>query len=296
MTVSDPASIASTLVEALPYIRRFAGRTIVVKYGGNALAGTSDHDALELFAQDIVLMRLVGMRPVVVHGGGPQISSLMNRLGKEPEFVDGLRVTDAETVDIARMVLAGQVNPQLVTAINVHGRFAVGLSGADGGLLRASQRDARLGFVGDVATVNPSILTGLLDDEFIPVVATVGVDHRGQPYNINADIAAGEIAAALGAEKLVYLTDIDGLRRDAADPDTLISRVSTDELAALIADGTVAGGMIPKVQSCIDAVRGGVTGAHILDGRVAHVLLLEIFTDAGIGTMIQSSTKLEALS
>ncbi|MEO1056531.1 MAG: acetylglutamate kinase [Actinomycetota bacterium] len=284
----DPSSIASTLVEALPYIRRFAGRTIVVKYGGNALAGTSDHDALELFAQDIVLMRLVGMRPVVVHGGGPQISSLMSRLGKEPEFVDGLRVTDAETVDIARMVLAGQVNPQLVTAINVHGRFAVGLSGADGGLLRAEQRDARLGFVGDVHAVDPSILTGLLDDEFIPVVATIGVDDEGQPFNINADVAAGEIAAALEAEKLVYLTDIDGLRRDAADADTLISRVSTDELVELIADGTVAGGMIPKVQSCIDAVRGGVAGAHILDGRLAHVLLLEIFTDAGIGTMIQA--------
>ncbi|MEM8619600.1 MAG: acetylglutamate kinase [Actinomycetota bacterium] len=288
MSGAGPESIASTLVEALPYIRRFAGRTVVVKYGGNALAGTSDHDALELFAQDIVLMRLVGMRPVVVHGGGPQISALMNRLGKDPEFVDGLRVTDAETVDIARMVLAGQVNPQLVTAINVHGRYAVGLSGADGGLLRAVERDERLGFVGDVDVVEPALLRGLLDDEFVPVVATIGVDGRGQPYNINADVAAGEIAAALGAEKLIYLTDIDGLRRDAADPSTLISRVTSDELAELIADGTVAGGMIPKVQSCIDAVRGGVNGAHILDGRVAHVLLLEIFTDAGIGTMIQT--------
>ncbi|NQY57704.1 MAG: acetylglutamate kinase [Ilumatobacteraceae bacterium] len=290
MIAAGPESIASTLIEALPYIRRFAGRTVVVKYGGNALAGTSDHDALELFAQDIVLMRLVGMRPVVVHGGGPQISALMNRLGKEPEFVDGLRVTDADTVDIARMVLAGQVNPQLVTAINVHGRYAVGLSGADGGLLRAAERDPRLGFVGDVDVVDPALLQGLLDDEFVPVVATIGVDQHGQPYNINADVAAGEIATALGAEKLIYLTDIDGLRRDAADPSTLISHVTSDELAELIADGTVAGGMIPKVQSCIDAVRGGVNGAHILDGRVAHVLLLEIFTDAGIGTMIQSES------
>ena len=290
MIAAGPESIASTLIEALPYIRRFAGRTVVVKYGGNALAGTSDHDALELFAQDIVLMRLVGMRPVVVHGGGPQISALMNRLGKEPEFVDGLRVTDADTVDIARMVLAGQVNPQLVTAINVHGRYAVGLSGADGGLLRAAERDPRLGFVGDVDVVDPALLQGLLDDELVPVVATIGVDQHGQPYNINADVAAGEIATALGAEKLIYLTDIDGLRRDAADPSTLISHVTSDELAELIADGTVAGGMIPKVQSCIDAVRGGVNGAHILDGRVAHVLLLEIFTDAGIGTMIQSES------
>ena len=290
MIAAGPESIASTLIEALPYIRRFAGRTVVVKYVGNALAGTSDHDALELFAQDIVLMRLVGMRPVVVHGGGPQISALMNRLGKEPEFVDGLRVTDADTVDIARMVLAGQVNPQLVTAINVHGRYAVGLSGADGGLLRAAERDPRLGFVGDVDVVDPALLQGLLDDEFVPVVATIGVDQHGQPYNINADVAAGEIATALGAEKLIYLTDIDGLRRDAADPSTLISHVTSDELAELIADGTVAGGMIPKVQSCIDAVRGGVNGAHILDGRVAHVLLLEIFTDAGIGTMIQSES------
>ena len=290
MIAAGPESIASTLIEALPYIRRFAGRTVVVKYGGNALAGTSDHDALELFAQDIVLMRLVGMRPVVVHGGGPQISALMNRLGKEPEFVDGLRVTDADTVDIARMVLAGQVNPQLVTAINVHGRYAVGLSGAAGGLLRAAERDPRLGFVGDVDVVDPALLQGLLDDEFVPVVATIGVDQHGQPYNINADVAAGEIATALGAEKLIYLTDIDGLRRDAADPSTLISHVTSDELAELIADGTVAGGMIPKVQSCIDAVRGGVNGAHILDGRVAHVLLLEIFTDAGIGTMIQSES------
>ncbi len=283
---SSPGTIASTLVEALPYIRRFSGRTVVVKYGGNALAGASDHDALQVFAEDIVLMRLVGMRPVVVHGGGPQISALMNRLGKEAEFVDGLRITDAETVDIARMVLAGQVNPQLVTAINVHGGYAVGLSGADGGLLRATERDPRLGYVGDVAHVDPALIRGLLDDEFIPVIATIGVDDAGQPYNINADVAAGEIAAALGAEKLVYLTDIEGLRRDADDPDTLIRQATTRELESLIADGTVAGGMIPKARSCSEAVRGGVASAHILDGRIPHVLLLEIFTDRGIGTMV----------
>ncbi|HEY3486188.1 MAG TPA: acetylglutamate kinase [Ilumatobacteraceae bacterium] len=277
---------AATLVEALPYIRRFAGKVVVVKYGGNALAGTSDHDATRLFAEDIVLMRLVGMRPVVVHGGGPQISDLMSRLGKVTEFRDGLRVTDAETVDIARMVLIGQVNPQLVSAINVHGDYAVGVSGEDAGLIRAVPRDPALGYVGDVETVNPSILEGLLADEFIPVVATIGVDRDGQAYNINADTVAGAIAEALGAEKLVYLTDIEGLRHDVDDPASLIRQTTASALEALVGDGTIAGGMIPKVASCIHAVRNGVHRAHILDGRVAHVLLLEIFTDAGIGTMV----------
>jgi acetylglutamate kinase len=277
---------ASVLVEALPYIRRFAGKTVVVKYGGNALAGTSDHDALSLFAEDIVLMRLVGMRPIVVHGGGPQISEMMERLGKVPEFVDGLRVTDAETVDIARMVLKGQVNPQLVAAINVHGRFAVGISGVDAGLIRATTRDEKLGFVGDVTEINPEVIHGLIDDEFIPVIATIGSDETGQAYNINADTVAGAIAEAIGAEKLVYLTDIEGLRRDVADAASLIRQVSADELDRLVADGVIAGGMIPKVASCTHAVRNGVHRAHILDGRIAHVLLLEIFTDAGIGTMV----------
>ena len=279
-------TVAHVLVEALPYIRRFAGKTVVVKYGGNALAGTSEHDALDLFAQDVVLMRLVGMRPVVVHGGGPQISALMQRLGKTTEFRDGLRVTDAETVDIARMVLIGQVNPQLVTAINLHGDYAVGVSGEDAGLIRAAARDPELGFVGDVTSINPAILDGLLADEFIPVVATIGTDDRGQAYNINADVVAGAIAEALGAEKLVYLTDIEGLRRSVDDPASLIRQTTADELDGLIADGTIAGGMIPKVASCVRAVRNGVGRAHILDGRIAHVLLLEIFTDEGIGTMI----------
>jgi acetylglutamate kinase len=261
----------------------------VVKYGGNALAGTSEHDALALFAKDIVLMRLVGMRPVVVHGGGPQISELMTRLGKTTEFRNGLRVTDAETVDIARMVLTGQVNPQIVSAINVHGRYAVGVSGADAGLITATARDPELGFVGDVTNVNPGILYGLLDAEFIPVVATVGTDASGQAYNINADTVAGAIAEAVHAEKLIYLTDIEGLRREIHDASTLIRQTSPDELEALIDTGVIAGGMIPKVTSCISAVRNGVKRAHILDGRIAHVLLLELFTDSGIGTMISSS-------
>jgi len=281
----------ATLVEALPYIQRFAGRTVVIKYGGNALAGTSDHDALSVFATDVVLLRLVGVRPVVVHGGGPQISSLMERLGKTTEFRDGLRVTDAETVEIARMVLTGQVNPEIVAAMNVAGGRAVGVSGGDGGLISARPRDPALGFVGDVAAVDPTVVQRLIDDEFIPVVATIGVDDHGRSYNINADTVAAEIAVALGAEKLVYLTDIEGLRRDVDDPSSLIRAATPSELDELIADGSIAGGMIPKVASCTDAVRRGVGAAHILDGRIAHVLLLELFTDTGVGTMITESTE-----
>jgi acetylglutamate kinase len=280
------ADRAAVLVEALPYIQRFAGQVVVVKYGGNALAGSSDDQALALFAQDLVLMRAVGMRPLVVHGGGPQISDLMRRLGKETEFRNGLRVTDAETVDIARMVLIGQVNPQLVAAINVHGPVAVGVSGEDAGLIRAVARDPELGFVGDVAHVDPTILQSLIDDQFIPVVATIGTDAAGQAYNINADTVAGAIAVALQAEKLVYLTDIEGLRRVVDDPSSLIQQTTPAELDELVATGVIAGGMIPKVASCVDAVRSGVRRAHILDGRIPHVLLLELFTDEGIGTMV----------
>ena len=278
-----PGEKAAVLVEALPYIRRFSGRTVVVKYGGNAISG---HDDLVLFAEDIVLMRAVGMLPVVVHGGGPQITELMNRLGKVTEFRGGLRVTDAETVDIARMVLRGQVNPQVVSAINMHGPLAVGVSGEDAGLLEATARHPDLGFVGDVTRVNPSILRRLLNEDLIPVVATVASDATGQTYNINADTVAGAIAEALDAEKLVYLTDVEGVRRHADDPATLIRQTTADELDSLLADGTLSGGMIPKITSCVHAVRNGVQRAHILDGRVPHVLLLEIFTDSGIGTMV----------
>jgi acetylglutamate kinase len=292
--IGDAAGRAATLVEALPFIRRFAGKVVVVKYGGNALAGTSDHDALDVFARDIVLMRLVGMRPVVVHGGGPQISDLMSRLGKETEFRNGLRVTDAETVDIARMVLIGQVNPQIVAAINVHGDYAVGVSGEDGGLIRAEARDPELGFVGDVVSINPAVLNRLIEEEFIPVVATVGTDVNGQAYNINADTVAGEVAVALGAEKLVYLTDVEGLRRDLDDAESLIRQTNPAELEALMADGTIAGGMIPKVTSCVDAVRNGVRRAHILDGRIEHVLLLELLTVEGIGTMVEDRAEGES--
>jgi acetylglutamate kinase len=281
----DAAAKASVLAEALPYIRRFWGKTVVVKYGGNAIG---DDSSLTLFAQDVVLMRSVGMLPVVVHGGGPQIGDLMQRLGKEPVFREGLRVTDSETLDIARMVLVGKVNRDIVAAINTHAPLAVGLSGEDAGLITASARDPELGFVGDVKAVNPDILHRLLAQELIPVLATIGSDALGQAYNINADTAAGAIAEALGAEKLVYLTNIDGIRRDVNDPDSLVSTISADELDDLVASGALTEGMIPKVTSCVRAVRNGVGQAHVLDGRVAHALLLEVFTKEGIGTMVSS--------
>jgi acetylglutamate kinase len=291
------ASKAAILVEALPYIRRFWGQVVVVKYGGNALAGARpDADAgagadpaLASFATDIVLMRSVGMRPLVVHGGGPQIGALMARLGKVPEFVDGLRVTDAETLDIARMVLVGKVNRDIVSAINVHAPLAVGVSGEDAGLISAQARDPQLGFVGDVAAVNPDLLSRLLKEDLIPVVATIGSDSTGQAYNINADTAAGAIAEAVSASKLVYLTDVDGIRRDRNDPATRISVATVEDLEAMLGDGSVDGGMIPKVRSCLRAVNHGVSQAHILDGRQNHALLLEIFTREGVGTMVTST-------
>ena len=274
---------AHVLAEALPYIRRFWDKVVVVKYGGAAM---EDPAQAVLFAQDVVLMRSVGMRPVVVHGGGPQIGQLMARLGKEPEFRDGLRVTDADTLDIARMVLVGKVNRDIVSAINVHDPLAVGMSGEDAGLITATARSPELGFVGDVDTVNASILERVLAQGLIPVVATIGSDVGGQAYNINADTAAGAVAEALGAEKLVYLTDVEGLRRDAHDPATLVSSLAVDELETMIEAGGIEGGMIPKATSCVRAVRKGVGHAHILDGRMPHALLLEIFTPEGIGTMV----------
>jgi acetylglutamate kinase len=280
----DAGVKASILVEALPYIRRFWGRVVVVKYGGNAIG---DNDSLASFAEDVVLMRSVGMRPVVVHGGGPQIGDLMERLGKTPVFREGLRVTDAETLDIARMVLVGKVNRDIVGAINVHAAMAVGISGEDAGLLRATARSEELGFVGDVAAVDASIIERLLTQELIPVVATIGSDDTGQAYNINADTAAGAIAVALGAEKLVYLTDIEGIRRDVTDPDSLVRRASVAEVREMLGGGAVGEGMIPKVESCVSAVERGVGHAHILDGRAPHALLLEFFTDEGVGTMVE---------
>ncbi len=274
---------AALLIEALPYIQRFHGRTMVVKYGGNAMV---DPALAATFAADVVLMRSVGLRPVVVHGGGPQISDLMTRLGKVPEFRDGQRVTDAETVDIARMVLVGKVNREIVASINRHGSLAVGVSGEDAGLIVAGARHPDLGFVGDVQSVNPAILQRLLAEDLIPVVSTMGADAHGQTYNINADTVAGALAEALGAEKVIYLTDVEGLLADPDDPGSLISRIDAAGLAQLVAAGALRGGMIPKIDACLHAVGHGVASAHLLDGRLPHVVLLELFSDAGIGTMI----------
>jgi acetylglutamate kinase len=283
---------ASVLVEALPYIRRFWGKIVVVKYGGNALHGSGEGDgdsatdALASFAQDVVLMRAVGILPVVVHGGGPQIGALMSRLGKETEFRNGLRVTDADTLDIARMVLVGKVNRDIVSAINVHGPLAVGMSGEDANLITAAQSDVTLGFVGSVSVVDPTMLQRLVAQGLIPVVATIGADAAGQAYNINADTVAGALAEALGAEKLIFLTDIEGLRVVADDPTTVIHKASLEVIDEIVRSGNAEGGMLPKVEACARAVRAGVSRAHILDGRVPHALLLELFTDAGVGTMV----------
>jgi acetylglutamate kinase len=284
--MSNPATTAQVLIEALPYIQRFAGQTVVVKYGGNALSGTEHADPLDVFAQDIVMLRAVGIRPVVVHGGGPQINAMLERLGVKSEFRDGRRVTDEATMQVVRMVLTGEVNPSIVSAISSRGGRAVGLSGADDGMISVVQRDAGLGFVGDVTGVRTAVLEQLLDDGCIPVIATIGVDAGGQTYNINADSVAAAVAGALGAAKLLYLTDIEGLRRDVNDATSLVSKLTATELKGLLGDGTIAGGMIPKAESCLEAVQLGVPAVHILDGRVAHVTIIELFTDAGIGTMV----------
>jgi acetylglutamate kinase len=289
-TLFDPAAKAMVLCEALPYIQRFAGRTVVVKYGGAVLGPTGQEEdaaGLSSFAEDVVLLRAIGIRPVVVHGGGPQIGALMGRLGLEPEFRDGLRVTDAETLEIARMVLVGKVNRDIVGAINVHGPWAVGLSGEDAGLIRATPRDPSLGYVGDVQTIDPSVLERLVRESLVPVIATIGSDTSGQAYNINADAVAGAIAIALEAEKLVFLSDVDGIDSSPGDATSRLSETTPKELERLMATGIISGGMIPKATACAEAVTGGVKSAHILDGRLPHALLLELFTEEGIGTMVR---------
>lgn len=287
---------ARTLSEALPYMRRYAGSTFVIKYGGHAMG--DDHLA-ELFARDIVLLKQVGINPVVVHGGGPQIGQMLERLKIKSSFIDGLRVTDKETVEVVEMVLAGSINKQIVNAINKAGGRAVGLSGKDGGLITArkitrTQRDPDsqiekvldLGFVGEPESVNPSILKTLGSSDIIPVIAPIGVDAAGNTYNINADTSAGAIASALGATRFFLLTDVAGVLDKEK---TLIARMSLAEAHEAIADGTATGGMIPKIETCIDAVEHGVEAAVILDGRVQHALLLEIFTEGGAGTLIGRS-------
>ena len=282
-TVDQHLEQAELLVEILPYIQRWRGKVVVIKFGGNAM---TDASLAERFAEDVVLMHQVGILPLIVHGGGPQIGELMERLGKEPEFKDGLRVTDAETLDISRMVLVGKVNREIVSSINVHGPLAVGVSGEDGGLITAAARNPELGFVGDVTAVDPTLLQKLFSEGLIPVMSTIGLDETGQAYNINADTAAGAVAQAMEAEKVVYLTDVEGLYEDLSDETSLIRQISAADLSQKIQSGQITDGMIPKTEACVRAVQNGVTSAHLVDGRIPHVALLELFTDAGIGTMI----------
>ncbi|MFQ6017326.1 MAG: acetylglutamate kinase [Kiloniellaceae bacterium] len=285
---------ARTITEALPFMRRYAGRTFVIKYGGHAMG---DKELSEIFASDIVLLRQVGIHPVVVHGGGPQIAQMLDRLRIKSEFVDGLRVTDAETVEVVEMVLSGTINKQIVNAINGAGGTAIGVSGKDGGLIRASklrrtvrdehsniERILDLGFVGEPSQINPRVLTSLEQSGMIPVVAPIGVGSEGETYNINADTVAGAIASAIGAARLLLLTDVVGVLNKQGE---LIPELTTDEVRALKANGTISGGMLPKLETCTEAVENGVDAAVILDGRVPHSMLLEIFTDRGIGTLIR---------
>jgi acetylglutamate kinase len=283
---------AEVLMEALPYIRRFYGKTFVVKYGGNAMV---DEELKESFAQDIVLLKYVGINPVVVHGGGPQIDEVLTRMGIGKRFVRGMRVTDPETVDIIEMVLVGKVNKEIVTLINQHGGLAVGLSGKDGALIRARKMSITvssngeppeiidIGMVGEIVGINPTVINSLDEDRFIPVIAPVGVGDRGETYNINADLVAGQIAEALGAEKLILLTDVEGVKDKHGK---LLTTLKINQARKLIQDGVVAEGMIPKVECCIEALTGGVGKTHIIDGRVKHAVLLEIFTEEGVGTEV----------
>ena len=276
------AQRAQVLTEVLPYIRSHNGKIVVVKYGGNAMVSEQlRHQVME----DIVLLSLVGVRVVLVHGGGPEISELMARLGKKPEFVDGLRVTDEETIDIVQMVLAGKVNKTLVKLLEMKGGKAMGISGMDGGLIQARMRDAQLGYVGSITGINIAPVNDLLEKGYIPVISTIGCDEEGNAYNINGDTAASYIAGALGAERLIMMTDIAGVLRDRSDPSTLIPVLSIDEAVELFREKIIDGGMIPKVECCIDALERGVDKVIIMDGRVPHSILMEILTDEGAGTM-----------
>lgn len=294
MTLSRDAAlnVAQVLTEALPYIQRFAGKTVVVKYGGNAM---TDPELENSFARDIVLLKTVGLNPIVVHGGGPQIGDLLTKIGKQSEFIDGMRVTDAETMDVVEMVLGGLVNKSIVNLINKNGGRAMGLTGKDGNLIRAKKmylektqadglvQQVDIGQVGEVAGIKTDVLEMFMASDFIPVIAPVGVGDAGESYNINADLVAGKVAEALKAEKLILLTNITGVLDKNKN---ILTGLSTQDVDNLIADGTIYGGMIPKISCALDAVKGGVISAHIIDGRVPHAALLEIFTDEGIGTLI----------
>ncbi len=279
----DLLSKAETLTEALPWIKRTYGRTVVIKYGGAAM---TDPLLREQVAADIVLMKLVGINPVIVHGGGPEITGYMERLGLPVEFYDGLRVTTDEAMEVVKMVLVGKVNKEFVADINSHGRLAVGIAGDDANLITARQRSERLGRVGDVTAIDTTVVLNLIEDGFIPVIATVAAGEDGGSYNINADLVAGELASALDADKVIFLTDVDGLYADFTDKSSLISALSLEQAEELMMNDALEGGMVPKVAACVHAVRGGVKRAHILNGTVPHALLLEVYTSEGVGTMI----------
>ena len=274
---------AQVLTQALPYIRKYSGKIVVIKYGGNAMV---NEELKKQVMEDIVLLWLIGIRVVLVHGGGPEISDMMDRLGKKPEFVDGLRVTDRETVDIVQMVLAGKVNKGLVTLLERHGGNAVGLSGMDGKLIEAKMKNAALGYVGSITKINIKPVMDLLEGGYIPVISTIGCDSEGNAYNINGDTAAAWIAGALGAERLIMMTDIAGILRDPAGPATLIPALTIPEATELFRQNVISGGMIPKVECCIDAIHMGVRKVIIMDGRVPHAILMELLTDEGAGTMV----------
>ncbi len=282
------AERAEVLVQALPYIKRYNGRIVVIKYGGNAMINEQlKHQVME----DIALLWLIGVKVVLVHGGGPEISQTMQALGKKAEFVDGLRVTDRETVDIVQMVLAGKINKTLVNLLEMKGGRAMGLSGMDGRLIEAKMKDARLGYVGEITQVNIKPVTDLLEKGYIPVISTLGCDREGNTYNINGDTTAARVAGALGAERLIMLSDIPGLLRNRDDPTTLIPELTIQEAAQLRNEGVISGGMIPKVECCVDAIRAGVHKVIIMDGRVPHSILMEILTDEGAGTMVMGGTR-----
>lgn len=287
------------LIEALPYIKKFHQKKILIKYGGHAMI---DEGAMESTARDTVLLKYVGMEPIVVHGGGPEISRAMAKIGKEPEFIEGLRITDKETMDIVKMVLVGKINTEIVSKICLHGGKGVGLSGKDSKLIEANkkaphlvvngstgeERLVDLGHVGEIRSINPALLDVLTDKNYIPIISPIGVDAEGEALNLNADTVAGDMASKIDAEKLIILTDVPGILEDPKDPDSLIRKTNIDEIKELIRDGIITEGMLPKTMTCINAIEGGVSSAHIIDGRVKHSLLLEIFTKKGIGTMITS--------
>jgi len=275
---------AEILIEALPWIKSATGRTVVIKYGGAAMVDAELRGAV---MADIMLMKLIGLNPVIVHGGGNDITALCRRLGMPVEFEHGMRVTSPETMEVVRMVLVGKVNQELVAAMNQHGNIAVGVSGTDAGVIRASCLDPALGRVGKVDAIDTTLLVDLIDNDYIPVIASIGVGEDGSSYNINADVVAGEVAAAIGAQKIIFLTDVDGLYEDFSDKSSLISRLSLSEAQSLVASGTLAKGMIPKIGACVTALSAGVSTAHILNGTFPHSMLLEVFTDEGIGTMVE---------